>query len=539
MPEFEFGLLGALTARMNGHDAPVGGLKPRRMLATFLLTPGEQLPLDRFVDVVWGAQPPKSASANLYSYVTVLRRALHGRLNRLRSGYVLHVKPGELDVQIFNDLLTQARGESEAGRVVDAIDVYDRALKLWRGEPLADIKGPPPWIPYIQKLVDTRLDALEERAALYVHNGQHSEAVSELRALVTEHPLRESLWRQLMTALATAGQRAEAIDTYGRLRSTLADELGIEPSEESQLVHRRLLGAPTARSRHTDVRTAELRRVCAEREAQVRATVRVLPVSAMAMTAPQDQPDAELPNIENSLEWLDANCEDILALVRQAATGGLASSAWRLSAALMPYLDFRLRLDDWRRCARIAMAAARKCGDTEGEATMLRGLGQWNIYNDNFEDAQECFDVARVLSRALGNERETALAVYGLGAVARYTDKFADAASLFRDSAATLQRIGDKHGEGYARWALAGAFLELENYDGAAEQLESAEQTARSVGDVHREAHVRERFGELHRAQGETAKAAACFEEALSMFSDIGDTPCMAQARELLSELAD
>src|SRR5690606_15025704 len=128
----------------------------------------------------------------------------------LRSGYVLHVKPGELDVQVFTDLLAQARQDASAGHVAEAISVYDRALKLWRGEPLADIKGPPPWIPYIQKLIDTRLDALEERAALYVHNGQPNEAVSELRGLVAEHPLRESVWRQLMHALSSAGQRAEA-----------------------------------------------------------------------------------------------------------------------------------------------------------------------------------------------------------------------------------------------------------------------------------------------------------------------------------------
>ncbi|HZE41332.1 MAG TPA: AfsR/SARP family transcriptional regulator [Stackebrandtia sp.] len=533
MPEFEFGLLGALTVRVNGHDAPVGGLKPRRMLATFLLTPGEQLPLDRFIDVVWGAQPPKSASANLYSYVTVLRRALHGRLNRLRSGYVLHVKGGELDVQVFSDLLAQARHDAASGHTAEAIAVYDRALKLWRGEPLADIKGPPPWIPYIQKLIDTRLDALEERAALYVHNGQHSEAIAELRGLIAEHPLRESLWRQLMTALASAGQRAEAIDTYGRLRATLADELGIEPSDESQHVHRKLLGAPTARTRHTDVRTAELRRRCTEIEIQVRAAAATLPASAMAMTSP-GQLDYDQPAPTDPLVWLDGKSEDIMALLRQAATAGLASSAWRLSAALMPYLDFRHKLEDWRRCNRIALVAARKCGDTEGEATMLRGLGQWHIYNDNFDAAEESFNVARVLTRALGNERETALAVYGLGAVARFTGRTAEAASLFRDSATALHRIGDAHGEGLARWALAGAFIALENFDGADEQLHIALKAARSVGDRHREAHVIERFATLHRARGNEPEAIACLEDALSTFTDLGDEPCTKEVREAL-----
>ncbi|GAA4898247.1 DNA-binding SARP family transcriptional activator [Stackebrandtia albiflava] len=535
MPEFEFGLLGALTARVNGHDAPLGGLKPRRMLATFLLTPGEQLPLDRFMDVVWGAQPPKSASANLYSYVTVLRRALHGRLNRLRSGYVLHVKPGELDVQVFTDLLAQARHDASQGHVAEAIAVYDRALKLWRGEPLADIKGPPPWIPYIQKLIDTRLDALEERAVLYVHNGQHADAIGELRGLIAEHPLRESLWRQLMTAQSSAGQRAEAIDTYGRLRATLADELGIEPSEESQQVHRRLLGAPTARARHTDVRTAELRRTCTERQAVVEAAVAKLPASPFAMTT-TGLASPRVPAPPDPLTWLADNCEDIMALVRQAATAGLASSAWRLSAALVPYLDFKIRLDDWRRCARIALVAARKCGDTEGEATMLRGLGQWHIYTDDFPGAHECFDVARVLARALGNDREAALAVCGLGAVARFTGDNAEAASLFRDAAEQLQGIGDPFGEGYARWALAGTFLSLDNLTGARSELEQALRLAVDSQDRHREAHVRQRFGSLHRACGDETAAVSSLEAALEIFTSIDDDAGVKEVVAALNE---
>lgn len=535
MPEFEFGLLGALTARVNGHDAPLGGLKPRRMLATFLLTPGEQLPLDRFVDVVWGAQPPKSASANLYSYVTVLRRALHGRLNRLRSGYVLHVKPGELDVQVFTDLLAQARHDASQGHVADAISVYDRALKLWRGEPLADIKGPPPWIPYIQKLIDTRLDALEERAILYVHNGQHSEAVGELRGLIAEHPLRESLWRQLMTAQSSAGQRAEAIDTYAKLRATLADELGIEPSEESQQVHRRLLGAPTARTRHTDVRTAELRRTCSEKQAMVEAAVGELPVSQFTMTTTVPSVPA-VPPPANALEWLADNCDDIMALVRQAATAGLASSAWRLSAALVPYLDFKIRLDDWRRCARIALVAARKCGDTEGEATMLRGLGQWHIYTDDFGGAHECFDVARVLARALGNDREAALAVCGLGAVARFTGDNAAAASLFRDAAEQLKQAGDPYGESYARWALAGTFLSLDNGVGANTELQLALQLATDTKDCHRVAHVRQRFAALYRSWGDEPAAVASLEQALEIFTEIHDDAGIAEVKAALNE---
>jgi SARP family transcriptional regulator, regulator of embCAB operon len=82
--------------------------------------------------------------------------------------------------------------------------------------------------------------------------------VGELEALVAEHPFREPVWAQLITAYYLAGRQSDALDAYRRLSTILADELGIDPNTELRDLHGRIL-----RQEHLDV--AQLAQLTAER----------------------------------------------------------------------------------------------------------------------------------------------------------------------------------------------------------------------------------------------------------------------------------
>ncbi len=75
--------------------------------------------------------------------------------------------------------------------------------------------------------------------------GVDNELVADMELAVSEQPLRERRWAQLMTALYRSGRQADSLRAFRRLQEHLALELGIEPSAElARLEHAILLQDP-------------------------------------------------------------------------------------------------------------------------------------------------------------------------------------------------------------------------------------------------------------------------------------------------------
>ncbi|MCH6170341.1 AfsR/SARP family transcriptional regulator [Pseudonocardia alaniniphila] len=224
---------------------PIGGPKPRVLLASLLLRPGSVVSTDRLVEAVWGGARPPDPLGALRAYVSRLRAVLaplqHGeRLRYQAPGYVLAVADDELDATEFARLVAEARDRASVGDPGRAVTLFDAALALWRGDPLAEFDFAQVNAD-IARLADLRLGASEDRIEAMLHLGRGHEVVTELDALVRRFPGRERLAAQLMRALYGSGRQAEALAVYRDLRRRLVDELGVEPSEPVRTVHRRLL----------------------------------------------------------------------------------------------------------------------------------------------------------------------------------------------------------------------------------------------------------------------------------------------------------
>jgi DNA-binding SARP family transcriptional activator len=224
-------ILGPFQVEETGRRITIGGVRQRAVLADLALHANEVVPSEQLLVDLWGEDSPPSAANALQAAISRLRRVLpRSRLITTAPGYSLRIFPAELDVRQFEQLLAEGRDALAAGNAVDAAAMLDQALSLWRGPPLADFRYEPFAQAEIGRMEELQLACLEERAEAHLALGSAGEVAAELRSLVSEHPLRERLRGQLMLALYRAGRQTEALEVYREFRSTLAEELGLEPS---------------------------------------------------------------------------------------------------------------------------------------------------------------------------------------------------------------------------------------------------------------------------------------------------------------------
>jgi DNA-binding SARP family transcriptional activator len=234
----EFRILGPLEVSDETGPIALGGQRQRALLAILLLDVGRVVAMDRLVDLLWGEDAPKTATASLQNTVARLRKALGSDVLETRApGYVLRVTTDQLDAGRFERALVDARRLPPEERR----DLLQRSLALWRGPALADFAFDDFAQSAIRRLEELRLVAHGERIDADLELGRHGDVVGELETLVRDHPLRETFRRQLMLALYRAGRQAEALEVYQDARARFIDELGIEPGPELKRLQSEIL----------------------------------------------------------------------------------------------------------------------------------------------------------------------------------------------------------------------------------------------------------------------------------------------------------
>src|SRR5579862_1365379 len=238
----QFRLLGPLEVTVDGEPVALGGQKQRALLATLLLEPNRIVSGDRLIDAVWGELPPETARNTVQVYVSQLRKRLPaGALETVPPGYRLVVDPATIDLFEFIQLCAEGRAALASGDAPAASETLRRALGLWRGTALADLASAPFAQTEILRFDELRAAACEDRIDADLALGRHVELIPELEVLIGEYPLRERLRAQLMLALYRTGRQADALSAYQRARTTLVEELGIEPGDALRRLERAIL----------------------------------------------------------------------------------------------------------------------------------------------------------------------------------------------------------------------------------------------------------------------------------------------------------
>ena len=235
-------LFGELEALAAGASVPVRGAKQRALLALLALQRGHPVSADRLIEALWGDGLAANPANALQAQIGQLRRTFGAAaIVTSEAGYALDVRPDQVDVIRFEQLVTKGRRLAADGELASASATLGEALGLRRGEPLAEFAYAGFADAERARLHELTLVATESRAEADLGLGRYGELAGELEALCREHPLRERLWELLILALYRSGRQAEALRAYAEVRDRLVDELGLDPGPALRELQTRIL----------------------------------------------------------------------------------------------------------------------------------------------------------------------------------------------------------------------------------------------------------------------------------------------------------
>ena len=233
---FQLRFLGPVQIERDGER--VRGFESRKALAllAYLAVGGQPVPRERLVDLFWEDKTEAQGRNNLNWVLHRLSTFLPGCLQADRHTVQFLGEGAEctywLDLDTFEKLETQGDPASLAA-----------AVELYRGEFLEGLtlRGCPEfelWQVREQERWRRRAaGALNQLVVHYSRQGEVDQGLHFARHLLRLEPWREQAHRQVMRLLALDGQRTAALAQYETCRRTLAEELGVEPSEATERLY--------------------------------------------------------------------------------------------------------------------------------------------------------------------------------------------------------------------------------------------------------------------------------------------------------------
>lgn len=240
VPLLQIQLLGGFELRdASGARIGLPTRKSRLLLAYLALAAGRLQPRGRLAALFWSDRAEPQARASLRQELHALRQALadHEPAGLLVSTAAVGLDPAAvaIDVVLLEEL--SARGDEES---------LSRAADLYRGDLLEGLAAREAsiddWlVAERRRLWDLAVDTLARLLGLRMVGGAAADLAATARRLLALEPAHEVAHRELMRVLARAGDRRAALRQYQRCRTALAQELGVEPEEETRRLYQELL----------------------------------------------------------------------------------------------------------------------------------------------------------------------------------------------------------------------------------------------------------------------------------------------------------
>jgi DNA-binding SARP family transcriptional activator len=250
MSTLQIGLFGDIRATHNDWITEVKITRDNQALLAYLLLKRHKVhSREVLADIFWGEYSPEKARGSLNTALWKLKKVLEPAgipagtyLKITNRGGVGFNRESQywLDVEVFENAINSTLAFSfESVKETNVADL-EKALTLYKGELLEGYYKD--WaLRERERLHTLYLKSLIYLLQYYGTQRTYEKAISYGQKTLELDPLHEEIHREIMRLYLINGQRPLALRQYEVCRSTLNKELGISPSEDTQLLYTLIL----------------------------------------------------------------------------------------------------------------------------------------------------------------------------------------------------------------------------------------------------------------------------------------------------------
>ncbi|PRY36381.1 ATP-binding protein [Umezawaea tangerina] len=253
---------------------------------------------------------------------------------------------------------------------------------------------------------------------------------------------------------------------------------------------------------------------------------------------------AELPVFDarqDALDWLDRERVNLIGAGQIALSQGWAELAWHLCDVMWPLLLHRKHYNDRVGIDERGVAAARRWGNAFAEADMLKRLGRVSATLKRFDDADRYLRASIERASSIDDRRGIADAREALGLLYLDLGRPEEALAEFEALVEENRVLHADRSLGLTLVNLGKTYTALGRVDEAARSLADAATTFDGLDtpDPYNKARVSLADAHVQLLAGEVDHASDTGEQVLDLMGSLGSGQGMAEAHEVLAEVAD
>lgn len=224
------------------------------LFAYLLLQPHQLIPRERILGLFWGEHSESRARSCLNSALWRLRTTF-AAMSCDAGCYIVSTEDGQVgfnwdcdywfDVERFDQVSALLRIPPATMTPAQA-EQLETAIHGYSGELLEGFYED--WaLRERERLRRLHLNSLAQLMHYYADHEEYTPSLNYGQQILALDPLREEIHRAMIRLYLQTGQRTKAIQQYDHCRTVIADELGVEPMEETQLLYAQITGLTLSR----------------------------------------------------------------------------------------------------------------------------------------------------------------------------------------------------------------------------------------------------------------------------------------------------